>query len=343
MISIGGAGFRRVAQVALSGALIFVPALAITILSILLLDAIARAAHEPFGDWLTYYRSVQRVLLGGPLYEPKQLVGPYHMPDSVANGYPYAPASIAALLPFGLGMPGLAAWLAVTFGLFLSGLWAALRRDLDRAALPAFSVALVIFVIFLPFSSAVVTANVNVAIAGTYAWCWAVGRSEGRIGVLVGIVSAFKIFPGVLAFWPTGSSRRMSMALAIVAVAVLTVLSLPLTGVQTWPEFLAVVANAQPTCSDGRISLACLLLPEIGAAWAKSVAMFVGVAVFIAALWTKRERVAFVLFGAAMMVPVIDLHPHTWLIAYVALAVGVSGLLKAWREGRNPRPGAVAP
>jgi hypothetical protein len=171
----------------LVGASIAIPVFALVVISILLLDAIARVGRPPFVDWLTYRNTVERGLAGLSLYDPRQLAGEYLMPDIIETGSTYPPASIIVLMPFSIGMPGLAAWLVLNFGLFISGLWAALRRDLGSRTPAPFAFALLGLLVFLPFASAVITANVNLAMAGIYAWCWAVGRSEGRIGLLAGL------------------------------------------------------------------------------------------------------------------------------------------------------------
>ena len=212
----------------------------------LLLEAVANAGRPPFVDWLVYRGTVERGLGGLSLFDPRQLSGVYSMPDIIETGSTYPPVSILPLLPFSIGLGGLLAWLLVSFGLFLTGLWAALRRDLGSHAPIAFAFALLGLLVFLPFASGVITANVNIAIAGIYAWCWAVGRSDGRVGILAGIGAAFKLFPSVLALWPTGRARRRSIGFAIAVFASLTLMSLPIVGVESWYEFAAALSNARP-------------------------------------------------------------------------------------------------
>ena len=76
----------------------------------------------------------------------------------------------------------------------------------------------------------------------------------------------------------------------------------------------------------------CALQPLLGTGVAKLAAIALGGLVLIAALRTRSDRLAFVLFGVAMLVPVPDMHPHYWLIAYVAAVVLIGGLLASRRR-----------
>ena len=206
--------------------------------------------HALFGDWANYHDSVVRVTEGGALYEPKQLTGPYFMPDTAEQGYSYSPGSIPWLVPFSSAAFGSIAWTAVTVGLFLSGLWAALRRDLGSRAVVPFALSLFGLIVFLPFTSAVLSSNVNLFFVATYAWCWALGRSEPRVGALAAIGGLFKLFPSVLVLWPTGRSRWRSIAIAAAVVVGSSLVALPFVGMHAYVDFPSVILNAQPYCTD---------------------------------------------------------------------------------------------
>ena len=317
---------------------VLLPVLALTLLSINFLDAIARDGRNlPFLDWFVHTNAVSRVLSGAPLFDPIQLAGPYSLPQLMPFGWAYPPISIVPLAPFTGTMVGLSGWLILNLGLFISGIWAALRRDLgNRVGLP-FALTLTGLLIFpLPFLSGVISANANVAIAGIYAWCWAIGRSEGRIGIVAALAAVIKIYPGALVLWPTGAARRRSIAMAAAVVIGLTVVSLPIVGLQSWLDFPIALGNAQLSCGETRYSVACLLLPLLGTTGAKAAGVLLGGAFLLGALWTRRDRLAFVLFGASMLAPVPDMHLHYWLIAYVALVVVAGGLYARWLSRARP-------
>ena len=316
-----------------NGLVVGIPSLALTWLMILFAEAVARdGKNPPFVDWIVHGSAVGRVFAGQALFEARQLSGTYFLPDTVPAGYAYPPASVLPLIPFSGTLLGLVAWLALNIGVFLSGLWAALRRDLgDRTVVP-FAFVLLGLMFFLPFASGVISANANLANAGIYAWCWAIGRTEGRIGLVAGLAAVVKVFPGALVLWPTGRARRESLVLAIGVAVGLTVVSLPLVGLQSWMDFPVAISNALLSCGEGRYSVPCALQPLLGTGVAKLAAIALGGLVLIAALRTRNDRLAFVLFGVAMLVPVPDMHPHYWLIAYVAAVVLIGGLLASRRR-----------
>jgi len=311
----------------LVGATIAVPALALLAISVLLLDAIASVGRAPFVDWLVYRDTVLRGLAGLSLFDARQLSGQYVMSDVLATGSAYPPPSVVVLLPFSLGLPGLVAWLVLSFGLLVSGLWVALRRDLGvRAPIPVACTILGLLV-FLPFANAVITANVNIVLAGIYAWSWALGRSEPRVGILAALGAAMKVVPGVLVLWPTGKARRRSIVMAGLTFAVLTLASVPMVGTGSWVEFVMALANRAPDCVDAPPSIPCIVGPLLGSATGQLVAIAVSLACLGLAIRTRHDRLAFVLFGAAMMAPVANLHLHYWLFAYVAGVVVAGGAL----------------
>jgi hypothetical protein len=300
---------------------------------ILFAEAVTRdGRNPPFVDWITYGNAVARMFTGQALFEASQLSGPYVLTEIGPAGYAYPPASVVLLIPFSGTLLGLVAWLALNIGLFISGIWAALRRDLDDRTVVPFAFVLLGLMFFLPFAGGVISANANLANAGIYAWCWAIGRAEGRIGLVAGLAAIVKVFPGALVLWPTGRARRESVVLAIGVAVGLTVVSLPLVGMQSWIDFPIAISNALLSCGEGRYSLPCALQPLLGTSGAKLAAIALGGLVLIAALRTRNDRLAFVLFGVAMLVPVPDMHPHYWLIAYVAVVVLIGGLLASRRR-----------
>lgn len=317
------------------GLAILVPIATLTVL--VAMFAINGARSEglpPFVDWLVHTNAVSRAVSGQPLFPSVQLDGPYRLPDVMPYGWAYPPASIVPLAPFALPLLGLPLWLALGVGAFVSGIWAALRRDLpDRTAI-AFAIALLgLVVLYLPLVSGVLSANTNLAIAGLYAWCWATGRGTAKTGAIAAVAALIKIYPGVLVFWPTGQARRRSLAAAVAVAAGATLLTLPIVGLQSWADFATAMGNAELSCGASRVSIPCLVEPVVGSRTsAKLVGVAVGLVFFVLALRTRSDRLAFVLFGAAMLAPVPDGHLHYWLIAYVAIVVVFGGVVAARRK-----------
>ena len=323
-------------------AVVAVPAAALTISIVLLGQALMDATGQaPFADWRNYRDAVGRVLTGVALYEPVQLSGPYLMPDTVGSGYSYTPGSVPWLIPFAPDPPGAALWTSFNVGFFVSGLFAALCRDLGTRAVIPFAFALLGLILFLPFASAVLSGNVNLFFASTFAWCWAVGRSEPRVGALAAIGALFKLFPSVLVLWPTGRARKRSIVIAAGVVIASAVASLVMMGPQAWLDFPSVLLNAQPYCTDVRVSIPCVLTPVVGALGSKAIAIGLALSALAGALVVRSDRAAFVLFGVAMLAPVSDMHFNYWLIAYVALVVLIGGALRRSDRVRSPATAAA--
>ncbi len=228
----------------------------------------------------------------------------------------------------------------MTVGLFLVGLWAALRRDLGSDAVIPFALALFGLIVYLPFGSAVLSGNVNLVFVATYAWCWALGRSEPRVGALAAIGGLFKLFPSVLVLWPTGRSRWRSIALAVAVVIGSSLVALPLSASRRSSTSRPWYLNAQPYCTDVRVSIPCVLTPMLGIMAAKAVAIGLALMALRAPSWLGMIERPSLLFGVAMVrTRSQTMHLSYWLFAYVAAAWSVGGLLRrilAGYDGDDP-------
>ncbi len=237
-------------------------------------------------------------------------------------------------VPFSYGQVGLALWLILNLGLLFSGLAAVVRREfrqLRPVPLALVFIGLLIIIpvpgtVLAPFPNGVLTANVNVALAGLLAWCWAVGSRRGWIPYVAGVVGTFKIFPGALALWAVRRDGWRALAIAIGVAAAIVVVTLPLVGISEWSAFFRALSNAEPTCDGGRSSIACLALPLIGSSLAKILGLVVGGVLLLLALRARGEFMAFVLLTAGMLAAVEDGHSHYLLFGYVLLVIGLCRL-----------------
>lgn len=278
-----------------------------------------------FSDWQTAANAVARALDGQPLYTQTQLRGPYYMTDTVLKGWTYTPASVVALIPFGSQPAGLYAWIVLNVGLYVGGLAAILRRELGSFLPWPLALVLLGLAAFRPFEEGVVAGNVNVALAGLYALCWASDERSRWMAPAAGLAATFKVFPGLIVLWPMRAQGLRPLFVAAGVAIALSLLSLPIMGVDAWRDFVKAILNAQPPCqSYNAMSFACFFAPVTGATIGKLVGYAV-VAVCAVGVLRVRDRFrAFVLLGGALLAGVTDMHLHFWVFGYVVLVVALA-------------------
>lgn len=293
----------------------------------------------PWSDWQTEANAVNRVLDGEPLYAPDQLSGPYYMTSVILRGWTYPPASILILLPFKDEPLGLYLSIATNVGLYLGGLMLILRREFGRNWLPwPLAFVLLGLAVFRPFGEGVVAGNVNVALAGLYALCWASDERRRWIAPVAGIAATFKLFPGLMVLWAVRRQGLRPIFIALATFLVLCLLSVPLVGFQTWRDFFTTLVNAQPPCqSYNTLSFACIFSQLTGVTIAKLIGYGFVVVFGVATILVKDRFWAFFLLGATMLAGVTDMHLHFWVFWYVVLVVGLSLVYARTRpEARVP-------
>ncbi|MDQ4034388.1 MAG: DUF2029 domain-containing protein [Chloroflexota bacterium] len=284
---------------------------------------LAAISFDAFDDWRTYANAVDRWMSGEPIYAPAQVAGPYQLRDSLLTGFTYPPPAVPMFLPFAAGTNGLIAWISINLGAFLLGLMAILRRELGRLDPQAIGVTLIALAAFPPFSNAVVSGNLNLGIAGLLAWLWVL-RADGLTASMAGIGSTLKVFPGLIAAWPARRDGWRSVAVSAGVAVALSLLTLPLVGSDAWSDFVHALRNAQPECSPQSLSIACGLQGLVGPAVARLLGIGVAILLVIAVVRARSRFVAYAALAGALLAPVVDMHPHYWLFAWVVAFVGVA-------------------
>ncbi len=294
-------------------------------------------------DWYAYAYGTQRVLAGQSLYIAQQLSGPYSLPAVTPQGYIYPPPSALLFLPFSVGADiGLSAWIVGNMALLVTGLAAVLRRELGAITPIALALVLLGLCAFLPapsglvmpLVSGVLASNVNVGLAGLLALCWATGRRRAWIPYVAAVGAAFKLFPGALALWAVRRDGWRPLVIAIAVTAAICLVTLPIVGLDEWRRFLLALSNAEPTCTGGRSSIACLTQPLLGVSLGKAAGVVVGLLLLGGAMLVRAEYPAFVLLTLGMLAPLADGHHHYLLFIYVLIVIGLAGLFRRYR-GRS--------
>ena len=284
---------------------------------------LAAINFNAFDDWRTYANAVDRWLAGEPIYAPVQVAGPYELRDSLLTGFTYPPAAVPLFAPFALGTAGLIGWIVVNLGTFLVGLVAALRHELGEVRPMSLGVTLIAAAAFPPFSNAVVAGNLNLGIAGLLAWLW-VMRADRVSAAAAGVGAVLKIFPGLLAAWPARRDGWRAFGLAAGTALGVILLTLPLVGTGAWAGFAAALRNAQPECSAQGISIACGLDGLLGPTAARLLGIAISLILVAVVIRSRSAFVAYAALAGALLAPVVDMHPHYWLIAWVVAFVGVA-------------------
>lgn len=267
-------------------------------------------------DWRFYELAAQRFLAGEALFTPTQLAGPYVLADLAPNAYLYAPPTILFLIPFVPFGPVL--WAAFNVTVFVTGIAAMARRDIGRHWVIGAVVALSIIAVGQPYIEAVVVGNVNLALAGVFAWAWATRGRVGTSGALAGVGGLVKLHPiALIALNPRESAPR-ALAAAIAVIIGAAVLTLPILGMHTWIDYVTAFTNVTPLCGPGSLSATCALTDVAGPA-GRYLALAIAACLVLAAFLVRNELVAFSLIVGAVFVPQPEVFPHTFLFVEVLL------------------------
>ena len=281
-------------------------------------------------DWVSYSRAAQRFIDGGSIYAPEQLAGPYQMAFVAGFGYVYPPPSILLFVPF-LAL-GPTVWAVANAMLFATGLAAMARRDFGPWAGLAFGVALLIAASTAPYLDAMVMGNVNLALAGVFAWAWALGRGSRPIGWLAAAGGLVKLHPFALAGWTRPREARRTIVSPIIVAAVVVLVTLPLVGIGSWLDYERAVTNARPLCDAGTDAVACRLSPIIGGL-ATPVLLGIAAAFVLMAIRVQLDIVAFALIVIAVLLAHPEVFIHTLLLVEV-LAFAIACAIVRWRRER---------
>jgi hypothetical protein len=288
----------------------------------------------PWVDWRTYVSAFDRMASGAGIYAPEQLTGPYELTHTVLIGYSYPPASVLLFAPF-LSYPfGLVAWLTLNLGLMLTAMWALISRAWPTHREVIFAVALGALAFYPPFRDGMVSANVNVGIAGLIGWI-AYGLRPGAAGALGSLAAVTKVFSGVVAL-ATPIQKRRSIVVGVVVTAAVCLITLPIVGAQSWADFARALSSARPDCSGFNISIACQLEPSIGSGPGTLVGIAIGALAALILLAVREPFWMACLAAVAVMAPASNLHLSYWTIAYVLVVANFAEVERLRRSRRSP-------
>ena len=257
-------------------------------------------------DFAFYWTAASQLLHGQPIYSAVQLAGPY-VPQA-QPGFLYPPPMAALVTPLAALFPtdyraANWVWAAIGAAILIASVLAlvnALRLG-ERYPLLAgrgrwWAVAAAFA--FPPVIDELVVGNVHLLLLGLLTLAYvAIGITstpqhstvgaiarDGRSvpGLAVGAAALVKVFPGFLVAWFLVTRRFGAIAWTLVGVAILTLVALPLTGLETWREYPTVLANlsATPQAVDA-LAPTMWLVPAIGFTLARAIVTVIGLAVVL--------------------------------------------------------------
>lgn len=303
-------------------------------------------------DFSFYWTAARQLLQGLPIYSAAQLAGPYAPQGQ--EGFLYPPPFAAALTPFAVVLPSDPRlvnwpWFGVGLVLVVAAVLAvaraerlderfALLRGQGRWWLVAAALALP------PVVAELVLGNVHLEILGLLSVAWlgirrGTRRGEVVAGAAVGAAALVKVFPGLLVLWLLVTRRWWAAAASIAAILVLTLVTLPITGVQAWLDYPTVLANlGAPSDTTDTLAPTVWLAPILGYGVARVAVTISGFALVAAvgyrAAASAGGSVLAASFGAAvttsvLVAPAVYQHYLAILVLPLLLAV-VAGARLRW-------------
>jgi hypothetical protein len=243
-------------------------------------------------DFSFYWTAGRRLLNGEAIYSAAQLAGPYAPQGQDGFLYPPPFAALVAPLAALFSDARTAEWVWTGLGaaiLIVSvlALWRSERLG-DRFPILAgrgrWFLAAAAFA-FPPVVGELVLGNVHLVLLGLLTLAWLGIRRDDRqgdwiAGLAVGAAAIIKVFPGVLIIWFLLTRRYRAAVAVVVGAAALTLVTLPVTGIESWLQYPTVLANlSAPADTTDTLAPTVWLADTLGFTVARIVVTVVGLAI----------------------------------------------------------------
>ena len=217
-------------------------ALAVTYAALIIRSAAAAAAPDglPAGalgtlgyDYLAYDLAVDRLLAGQPIYDATaQEFGPFGL-------FFYPPPSLLLVLPVALLPTSIAIWT-----------WTVLLAAASVAAVALMPIArrtfwwvLLLAALSWPLLYAIKLGQVGPIALLLFAIGWRWLDQPRPLGLSIGLGTVIKVQPALLIGWALVTGRRQAAVVAVVVVAVLSLLATVFTGPGAWFDLASLLAR----------------------------------------------------------------------------------------------------
>ena len=328
-------GFRRIVVLMLVG---------IVLLFRLLQIAMATGTVTLGYDFSFYWKAAWQLLDGQPIYSATQLTTPYAPQGQ--QGFLYPPPSAAFAIPFAAlssstWTPGYLVWIAFGLAVAVVTIYAVSRAERLAARFEVLRGAgwLLLVGAFLAMPAVLtelINGNVHLLLFALLGVGWlGVRRGDARGdaigGAAVGLAALVKIFPGVVILWFALTRRWRAVGWAFGAALAASVVTLPVTGVQAWLDYPAVLlhmdAPVDPTWS---VAPTTWLTAALGFQLARTIVTLAGLGVVVAAARRLDARSG---YGVAVLIGLLItpiLWSHYLTIATLPLLLGLAGGVPLW-------------
>jgi hypothetical protein len=269
-----------------------------------------QVANHPFRDAEIYLRAGRLFLDHQPIYLSAALASPPADPTSLPFLYPPFTLPLFAGLallpqPLAIAIFELLCFAAVVAGLRLLGL---------RWPLVA------LFLFWPPIAIGVQVGNVA-------CFGFLVLAAGWRAAATLPLAGVFKLQTGLLALWLVVERRWRSLAIGVAAGLGIVVLTLPLTGISAYQDWIGGLGFFQASLDRFAPMMGAALRQTLGPAGAAVVA---GVVIVLALLGRRREGLARIAIAAVVASPTVYLHGLALLLPAILLLDGPSAWMMLW-------------
>lgn len=262
--------------------------------------------HDPAWsyDFAAYWAAAHHLLDHQPIYTPDQLAGPFVL--GPANLYQYPPALAFYLAPFAASLGDTPAstanwlWLAMGAAILVVSTLALVEREGLARRFPILEGrgrwwAVAILFAFPPVIDELVVGNVNALLVGLFTLAWlGIRRGDRRgdtmAGIAIGAATVIKLFPALLIVWLLLAGRTRTALYSIAAAIVLAAITVPLSGIEPWLDYLTVARNLSINLAQAdALAPTFWLTPYLGFTPARVIVTLAGLGILV---WTTlRTRV----------------------------------------------------
>jgi alpha-1,2-mannosyltransferase len=293
---------------------------------------LAMTSNEFWGfDLSAYTGAARHVLDGQSPYSQTQLEGLYN-PQAPRGQFTYPPVLAVAFVPVATVFEDdlFVNWLWLAFGAALLAIIVVRVARGERIA-DGWDLVLLLMAAFAfaPVQGELFIGNVHLLLLGLLSGAYLALRRGTTLGdslggALIAAAAIIKVFPGLMLAWLLLTRRFRAFATSLLTLAVLVLLTIPVTGLQPWLDYPTVLLNLGPPSGFEHV-----LAPS---AWLSSVmppSAARGVVVTTAAIvlvYGSMRRTGPVSYGIAVALSVLaapGLYHHYLSIMILPLLIGL--------------------